>query len=288
MEKQGQQFTLNDLPRFSSWPARLLGLEQWEQRQKTSEEVVREYEHEKWGPLLSRLIQQGGNVTLGQVDEWVLGEWPESLCSVQDRFELLSVHEAHKHYLQVVESTLKTFMPLGDLVELGAGYGSIILALARCRALDPLRVYAGEYVQSGVSLIQQLAKNEGISAVVGRCDLTSDKLVDFNIPHGAVIYTSMATPYVTSIDRLFVERFVRLHPRVVIHFEPCYEHFDVESLLGAMRKRYIEVNGYNKNLISVLHQERDQGRIDILVEKKSVFGINPLLPISVVAWRQKS
>lgn len=49
------KFTLDDLPRFSPWPRRLLGLETWQQRQKTSEEISREYENEKWGSLLNQL-----------------------------------------------------------------------------------------------------------------------------------------------------------------------------------------------------------------------------------------
>ncbi len=58
-------------------------------------------------------------------------------------------------------------------------------------------------------------------------------------------------------------------------------------MLGLMQRRYVEINGYNTNLLSVLHKHRDDGKIDILVETPQIFGMNPFLPVSVLAWRPK-
>ena len=51
-----------------------------------------------------------------------------------------------------------------------------------------------------------------------------------------------------------------------------------------MRRRYIEVNDYNTNLLTVLRDARDAGTIQILEERAAVFGANPLLPASVLTW----
>jgi hypothetical protein len=72
---------------------------------------------------------------------------------------------------------------------------------------------------------------------------------------------------------------------VVINVEPCYEHCEGKTLLGLMRRRYIEVNDYNTNLVTVLREQRDRGVIDILEELPAVFGSNPLLAASVIVWR---
>jgi hypothetical protein len=71
-----------------------------------------------------------------------------------------------------------------------------------------------------------------------------------------------------------------------VHFEPCYEHFDELSLTGALRRRYVEVNDYNRNLVSLLHRHAASNVIAILEETRAVMGVNPLLPVSIVAWRR--
>jgi hypothetical protein len=58
-------------------------------------------------------------------------------------------------------------------------------------------------------------------------------------------------------------------------------------LTGALRRRYVQVNGYNRNLVSLLHRHAAANAIEILEERAAVIGVNPLLPISVIAWRGK-
>jgi hypothetical protein len=52
-----------------------------------------------------------------------------------------------------------------------------------------------------------------------------------------------------------------------------------------VRWRYIEVNDYNTNLVTELHERRDRGVIEIVEERPAVFGSNPLLAASVIVWR---
>jgi len=105
------------------------------------------------------------------------------------------------------------------------------------------------------------------------------------IPPGAVIYTSYAAQYVPRLSSSFVDQLALFSPSVVIHIEPCYEHCEGKTLLGLIRQRYIEVNDYNTNLVTVLHEQRDRDDIEILEERPAVFGSNPLLAASVIVWR---
>ena len=45
----------------------------------------------------------------------------------------------------------------------------------------------------------------------------------------------------------------------MIHIEPCYEHCEGKTLLGLMRRRYIQVNDYNTNLVTVLREQSERG-----------------------------
>lgn len=279
-----QAVTLNDLPRYSPWPARLLGIDKWEQRKKNPEEVTREYEHEKWGPLFERVKQAGRDVTIDEVNDWQLGNLPDTVGAIGDTFEVLAAVDAYLRYLELVENTLMRYLPAPGLVELGAGYGSIILPLAKKQLFSGARILAGEYTTSGVELIKTLAKAEKIKVECGHCDFTSDTLTDLFIPEGAVIYTSYAIHYVPVLKNNFIDRLSRYKPSAVIHFEPCYEHNDPGTLIGLMRRRYVELNDYNTNLVSLLHQAQSEGKINIIEETPPMFGNNPFLPVSAIAW----
>jgi len=277
-------YGIDDLPRFSPWPARLLGLDPWEPKHKTPLEVTREFEYEKWGPLLKEVREAQRDVTVEEVDSWMARDAPTTLCSIGNRLECLSPAQAHQKYLNLVESVLMPFLPATALVELGAGYGSMILALCKRMPFAQMPIFAGEYTASGIELIRRLAKTQLIMIETGHCDFGSPQVVDFSIPQGAVIFTSFAMHYLPTLTSNCIKKLSASHPRAVVHFEPCYEHCDNQNLLGLMRKRYIEVNDYNTNLVSLLRSQQDQGLIQIIDERPAVFGRNPLFAASVMVW----
>jgi hypothetical protein len=278
-------YTLNDLPQFSLWPARLLGLENFTQRFKTPKEISREYEDEKWSPLLRRLQSATYPVTVEDVNEWVISELSSTLCSFgEEQFELLSPVEAHRRCLDYVETVLKPHNPASALVELGAGYGRIILDLIKRPIFSQTKAIAGEYTVSGVALIKQLAQAQTADVEVGHCDFTLPHITDLEIPPQAIIFTTYALHYVPCLSESFVTGLLAYQPKVVVHIEPCYEHANEDTLLGLMRRRYIQINDYNTNLVTLLHEQQEQGRVKILEERPIVFGLNPLLPASVIIW----
>ncbi len=201
-----------------------------------------------------------------------------------DLFEA-TASEAHNLYRDLVAGVVGKYLPASAVAELGAGYGSIVLDLARRREFTSTAMFAAELTESGTRMITELSAAEGLHVQTGRCDLTASPVTTLALPAGAVIYTSYAAQYVPRLAPSFVESLVSLAPAAVIHIEPCYEHCEGKTLLGLMRRRYIEVNDYNTNLVTVLHEQRDRGVIEIVDERPAVFGSNPLLAASVIVWR---
>jgi hypothetical protein len=275
---------LNDLPRTSPWPARLLGLDPWRPPARTTKELSREFGVDKWGSLLQKARECTRELTVSEVDSWRLGDAPTTCAAVGAKLVPMAALDAHRQHLRIIQRTLKPYCPAGALVELGAGYGSIILALASRFGFRELPIAAGELTKSGLLLLDRLAKDMGLSVLSGQCDLTAKPITKLSIPNDAIIFTSYALHYVPTISRRFVNDIIGLRPRVVVHFEPCYEHCGSDTLLGLMRRRYIEINGYNTNLATILRDEQRCGRIRILREDPAVMGANPLLPASVIAW----
>jgi len=278
-------YTIEDLPRFSPWPARLLGLSAWVPRKRTPAEIDREFERDKWGALLQRYLSSGGEATLESVEGWALGSDEPSLCTFGERFELQPPRECLRRHYQLVADTLQRLLPASCIVELGAGYGGAVLRLAADSRFAGRPLYAAEYTNSGRQLLEGLGRASGVPLQIGRCDLSKGWLCDFEPPPGGIVFTCMAAHYIPELADTFVGAFRRFRARAVAHFEPCYEHFDTMSLTGAMRRRYVEVNDYNRNLISLLRRHAASGGIEILEECPAVVGANPLLPISIVVWR---
>jgi hypothetical protein len=284
-----RKFSINDLPLYSSWPSRLMGLEAFGMRYKTSSEIIREFEKETWGPLLRKVKQHRGQLSIHQVDQWLHQRASTAYaCVMAGELELLTLSRFHRKYLNLIESTLKMFLPSTALVELGCGYGSIILNIARRKAFIKMKLMAADYVPSARELTEKIACKQGKDIQVGYCDLGSSGITDLPIPPGAVIFTSYAAMYVPRLSGQFIATLLKFKPRAVVHFEPCYEHFDPRNLLGLMKHRYVELNDYNKNLVSLLHRQQDMKRIKILKEEPDIIGNNVLCPASLIIWEPKS
>lgn len=282
-----REISLDELPKYSPWPGRLVGAEHYVGNQKTHDEIQREFGRDKWGTLLARARAAGTNLSVGTVEEWERGLDDEILCAVGDRIGFVSGGDAGAHVIAVIAEVLRACYPASGLVEFGAGYGHKILSLA---TVDPFRggpLIAGEITRSGRELMTLIAGAVGASIRSIDCDLSSETITKSEIPPGAVLFTSYAAHYVPEVSEGTLRGLAKLRPKIVVHFEPIYEHHDRNSLTGLLRRRYIEANGYNRNLLSAIRHLASCGDAEIVDEIPSVFGLNPLLPFSVVAWRPR-
>ena len=276
--------SLNELPKFSSWPARLLGLEPWQPKEKSPEEIEREVGREKWGQLLEK-FKQNPDSRLDDVDKWAAGDQTVTLASVDEHIVEMTPEESHEAYIAFIANALEPHLPGATaLVELGCGYGSVILGLARKAAFQDIQYFAADFTSTGSELASLIAKQESIELITGKADLKSEKITDLAVPEGAVIYTAYAAQYVEPLTDALVNGLRALRPKVVVHIEPVYEHCDPATLLGLLRQRYIQANGYNQNLSTILHDHEARGSLEIIHDSVPGFGPNPLLAASVIAW----
>lgn len=195
-----------------------------------------------------------------------------------------TARDAHSRYRDFVAETLKPWLDASAIVELGAGYGSVIVDLARRPEFAGIPAYGLDLTPAGAELIGRMSAAEGVNVNSGLCDMLARDVTDTAIPEGALIYTSYAAHYEPRHSESFVEGIAAMRPRAVILIEPCHEHCDDATLLGLLRRRYIEVNDYNTNLVTLLHEQSEAGKVKILDERKAAFGPNPLLAASVIVW----
>lgn len=274
---------LNELPKHSNWPKRLLGLEPFDPKRKTKEEIDREYNTDKWGYLLSALKSDSEEWDLDRADSFFSGDTSVPI-SIGDTLYLAHPRVGRDRFIREVLSRLTPFLPTHSLVELGAGYGSVLLRIAMSPEFRNATIFGAEYTENGVAAMRELVKSHKLQATVGKCDFTARQMTTMRIPAGSLVYTCMAVPCVPQLPRYFVDNILDLSPSMVVHFEPCIDHYD-DSILGLFRQRYIKLNDYNTNLRRLLADREEEGEITIMFEEKTFFGENPLLPCSFIAWK---
>ena len=281
----GKRAKLEDLSNFSPWPVRLLGIEKFNLKKKNKYEINREYELEKWQPILEKVKQTSVNITVEEVDRWMFGKSQEVFCCVNKQFRVMSASDCHKLNLELIEETLKDLLPFSNLVEIGAGYGSIILNLAKKNLANDLSIIATEWTPSGRSIITELARNEKIEVEVGYCDLSAEKVIDLHVPKDSVIFTTGVFPCIKKLRKESFIHLAKFKPKAVVHFEPFFEEYTTSNLWDLLVQSYILKNDYNRNGLSVLEELEKDGTIKILKRRKAYWGINAIFPYSILIWK---
>ena len=279
--------TLDELANISSWPARLLSLVPFEIKNKSPKSVTQEFGDDKWGKLLQHFSNKK-EFTLLDVEEVEQNIHKIIPCFEQGvGFYSTTVKEANNKQIEIFKNNLVPLIKDAScLVELGAGYGSKLMSLSEINPLDKLPLYAAEYTKSGCDLIKLISKKINKKVKVGSCDFDQLFINDIEIPKNSIIFTSYSVHYVDNLKKRFVEFIAKLKPKVVVHFEPCYEYFDEHSLHGLMCKRYMELNGYTQNIASTI----EEGCLKIGAKfevERNIFGSNPFLPFTIIKWFPK-
>ena len=277
-------YTINDLPSYSKWPLRLLGLENFTELKKNNSEIEREFGIDKWGALLKE-IESGNVKTLEEADDYGNSD-VDTLIFNNGQFELSSLKAATLLYNNLVFDICSKYFPSKSIVELGCGYGSVILNIAQKMNNKEFDFFAADLTTSGSLCAQRLAQMENIQLKTGWCDFNNPDVTNLNIPQNSIIFTSYALHYIKGIPQDFINFILSTKPKAVIHFEPLAELFD-NSLYGLMKRKYMQVNDYNMSMLSTLKEYEKKGTLKIRDVVPEVFGKNPLLPASIIVWEGK-
>lgn len=279
-----KRIPLDELPAWSPWPARLLGLEPWRIPIRTLAKIDAEYDREKYAQCLARYEASEGKGALSP-DDLAAIEWGPSdqtlACSVGDEIVLMATERAMREYRDLLARVMTPKVTHADnIIELGCGYGIQLWHLGE--VFPEKRFLGGEYSANAVRLASKLyrrAQNIRVRSFNFHDD-RYDSL--FEESAGAsVVFTSYGIESLPSAGH-FLDVLATYADSIhsVFHFEPVHELYD-DSLLGLLRKRYTEANDYNRDLLSQLEC---RANIRILQRRPNVFGSNPLHPTSVIEW----
>jgi hypothetical protein len=167
------------------------------------------------------------------------------------------------------------------IIEMGCGMGHMLWVLRK--HFPGLTYRGGDYADSAVALASRLYKTTP--------DISVEKFnfyaPDYDLIEKAdgpvVVFTSQALEQVP-ISSGVVETLSKYKHKIsrVFHIEPAYALYDDGSLLGQLRRRYIELNDYNRDLIPTLKSRKD---VEILRLEPNIVGWNPFNSLALTEWR---
>lgn len=277
----GTPIDLNQLARFSHWPARMLGITPWGIPVRSHEKVREEYEQGNYSRALMAFQNGERDIQRLRAAEFAT-DASAALISYGEDIYQTTLLEAYQTYYELLAGTILPHVEEGDtLLELGCGYGYNLWML-RDKSNLALEYRGGEYARTGVELGNKLFEG---SIEVGQFDFYAPAHpVLEKIKGPIVIFTSHAIEQIPDCGS-FLKSILTYKDRIkyVVHIEPGYE-LQKDSLLGLMRRRYLEINDYNRNLYSVLKGENS---IEVIRAEPNVFGINAFNPSSIYEWKFK-
>lgn len=284
MENIPIEISINDLPNWSQWPARLLGVESFKAVKRSLAKIHSEYSEDKWQKCLDAYMTSNGTM-----DAMDLRRLHYELSSAKRRAavhhgKLMSAtnNEIMAWYDSILIAAMASALETADtVVELGSGIGHIMWMLRQ--SYPNLTYRGGDFADSAVALAAKLyAKTPDIS--VEKFDFYAPSYDLIEKARGpVVVITSQALEQVPQSAGV-VETLSKYRDKIsrVFHLEPAYALYDDGSLLGLMRRRYIEINDYNRDLVSTLQGRKD---IEILRLEPNTVGWNPFNSLALIEWR---
>lgn len=286
--RNSSEIGLNDLPKYSPWPARLLGLEEWSRPERTQKDIQREFETETYAPQYSYLLSNPEVNDFFRLHSALHPNSKNLVCSSQGQFKQLALQDVYTLDLAVIAANLARFLPASAIVDIGAGTGRTLVGLGELGIFSELPLFGLEKMPSARQIISEMATRKGVSVHVEECDLTRSPLSSSGqIPENAIFYTNSVLYTLNHDIRHIIENILPYKPRVVLHFEPALHSFDSTTLYGKLCAAYLEINKYNMSFDSEL-KNLDGDIIDIVFEDTNIFTSNPFFSRSIVAWVPKN
>ncbi len=275
--------SLNEITRYSAWPERMLNSVKIKDKTRTSSDNNREYNDDKWGPLLTTILKNKVKNVIEADKIYYRDE--DTISMISQDICIGRCYEARQFYNELIFKYLNEIDEIESLVELGAGYGSVILGYEQQKERrHKIKKWAAyEYTEAGQQCISELSSLCNFK--VYYCDFNSDDDYE-SIPENSVIITSGATMCAPELKKSFFTALLKRNPKLVVHFEPIPKFFE-DTLVGIMQKRYLELNDYNQNLYDLLCFMRDDGLIEFKDLRKNIFAENIFAPFSLVSWSSK-
>ena len=278
------EIALNELPKWSGWPAKLIGIEDFAAVTRDLNKIHAEYSEDKWQKCADTFEKSGGKLNAHdlRVIYYDVNSEKRRAAIINGKLVDACNVDVMGWYDEVLTTAMAPAVKSAKtIVELGCGLGHM-LWLMRDK-FPGLQYRGGDYADSAVALAARLYKSTP-EVSVSKFNFYAPNYDLIEKAEGpVVVFTSQALEQIPTSAGV-VEALSKYKGKIarVFHMEPAYASYDDGSLLGQLRRRYIELNDYNRDLIPTLKSRKD---VEILRMKPDIVGWNPFNSLALIEWR---
>jgi hypothetical protein len=257
------------LNKDNPWSHRLLGIVNFK-KNRNIQLVENEYNLDKYGKLMDYDFKTLEEYKAKEIELAGTNKNANIKISFSDDIFDVSLEEARTLYYKMITDKVAQYTS-EKICELGCGYGFNLSFLGK-------QSYGGEYSKNAVSIGKKLGLD------IWEFNYYQDEDYNF-LKENTTIITAHSIEQIPDA-RIIISNLEKQKSKInyVIHFEPTIIE-ERDSLLGLLRNKYIEMNDYNRNLISVL---KNNSSIEIIELKHDIFGLNPLNSTNLIVWKFKN
>jgi hypothetical protein len=277
-----QKISIDELPKYTPWVARILGLEHFARPVRDIAKIDAQYDRDIYAKLLA-YQKEHPDVTPADIRRQETIKDPQQrVCfSMKGVLYVTSANEVQRiRDKALIDILAEPISRAKVVVELGCGYGYNLSLLNQ--AFPHCTWIGGEYSNNGVRLAERLFTDDQNISVIPFNYYDPEWSILENLTEEALVITVFSIgelPQAAAVMPTFLKYKDKIAE--VIHLEPAYELLDNQSTLDLMRRSYIELNNYNTDLLTALNSIGAH-----VIEKQPYFiGTNPLCPISLIRWQ---
>lgn len=280
-----KRVAIDDLPKYSEWPSRLLQLTDWDMCTRDTERSKKEYA-KKWRNIFTLFKKYKKYKFEKALDRlYIESGSTEFLVFVAGSFYWVeNSSEYWDYYYSFLICQLKKYINSDDtLIELGSGWGRNLFYLYTHSLYG--KGIGGELTTEGIDSANVIASHYQLPITFYKFDYNKPSKFFLSKMKGAAVLTQNSIEQIPNIKASTLLKIAQACPKVVCHFEPVYEHNANPTMFHLMCRRYTEMNDYNRNLLSVLKQLEQKGYLQIIKEQQNVIGTTAFNPCSIIIWK---
>lgn len=276
-----KKISVDQLPSYTNWPQILINSQKDVLYSKTKDNIFREYESDKWGAIYQEIKNKSFSVD--DVDEMQFKDPGNDMaCSVGEGLFAAPPLQVKLLLVDIIDEAISEVVAEGDnIIELGAGTGSIILRLAKMDKYKASKFYAADFSNSSLNIISHLAAHDDVNVNLQLLDFNSE-IFDISIPKNSIVYISFALCLIENINLNFWRKLMAFSPKAIIIAEPIFDFYEDRTILGLLQRRYYLANQYSTDIYSSIIESTLANIFKVKKITKNVIGINPLIPVSLI------
>jgi len=182
--------------------------------------------------------------------------------------------------IKLVNKIKKIIDQNDTLCELGCGFGKYLFLLRLNNISSRLEGYDISF--NGIELAKKINSQFDAGISFKQFDITKDlNKIDLS---NKIIFTHLALEQLKPELKNIIDNLIKCKPKEVIHFEHSPNLY-TSGIRHLVSKIYYDKKDYQTQLLPILSEYHDEGKINLLSAEKFPYGLNPLHEMGVLRWR---